>query len=93
MSNYASVIALLWPASFVIALLPVFLMVIGRFREKKQTSSFAVVACLILLIMLYLFPPIRNMVRWGLSLIGFASPLALGVISIWYLVEETTEPF
>lgn len=93
MSNFTSIAASLWPALFVISLLPVVLMTLSQSGGEKQAGTFAIVACLVLTAVLYVVPPISELVRWGLSLIGLAAPLALGVISIQYLVEETSEPF
>lgn len=90
--NLVSILSLIWPALFVIALLPAVLMTLSQFGYEEQSGSFTAVICFALLISLYTVPSIANLVRWCLSLIGFAAPLALGVISIQYLVEETSKP-
>jgi hypothetical protein len=93
MSELTSIATLLWPALFVVAMLPVILLVLVQKRSKDQTEKLSAIMCLILLGSLYLIDPINSLIRWSLSIIGFASPLALGIISIRYLVEETSQPF
>lgn len=43
-------------------------------------------------VVIYQVPIFSTALRWILTIIGFAAPLALGVMTIQYVVEETSAP-
>lgn len=78
----------LWRSTLAVAALPLLLM---RVRERSTGGVpvfLATGACIALLLVLYGLRPISVGVRWGLTLLGFAAPLAMSVIVTRYLVSE-----
>ncbi|RKS75144.1 hypothetical protein BDK61_4685 [Haloarcula quadrata] len=87
--NIAATITLLWPALFCLSSLLVFLLVATQRGYGRQRQYLGATAILGLLILAYAYPPTVTPIRWGLTLIGFAAPVALSIVGIRYLIEET----
>jgi hypothetical protein len=87
--NTAEVVILLWPACFSLFSLLMFLLLSTQrgYAIKNQYLGAAVI--LGSLILIYAYSPAATLIRWGLTLIGFAAPVALSIVGIRYLVEET----
>lgn len=84
-----SLVALGWPAAFVLSVLPVALMTAARSGSSRGARVGVAVGCLALLAALLVVPPFNAGVRWGLTLVGFAAPVAVSIIAIRYIVAET----
>jgi hypothetical protein len=89
MNHLIEIAAILWPPLLVIGLFAVSLIVVGRLGFGRQAVAIGSITAIGFLGALYVIPGIRDAMRWGLTLFGFAAPMALGVISIRYVVEET----
>jgi hypothetical protein len=87
-----SIFSLLWPAMFVISLVPLFLMAATERGYSQRTTTTGGLIGILFFIIIYQVPLFNTTLRWILTVIGFAAPLALGVIAIQYVVEETSAP-
>lgn len=84
-----SLVALAWPAAFALSVLPVALVVTAGSGHGRQARIGIAVCCTGLLATLFAVPPLNAAVRWGLTLVGFGAPIAVSVIAIRYIVDET----
>lgn len=85
-----SVISVLWPAFLVLGLIPVLLMCVESSAIESDPNPLTVTFVgLGVLLILYSVQPVREVISWMLTVLGFAMPVALSVISIQYIVEET----
>lgn len=89
MADLVSVATVVWPALLSISFLLTYLLYVSQLAESPRASWSGAVVSMLILVSIYTVPSVRTLTRLGLSIIGFALPLALGVISIRYIVEET----
>lgn len=89
MNHLIEIIGLLWPSLLVTGLFTVFLLIAGRLDMGRPVVIVGSVVAIGVLGMFFVIPAMKKPIRWGLTLFGFAAPMALGVISIRYIVEET----
>jgi len=87
--NITETATLLWPALFCLSTLIVFLLIATQRGYSRQSQYLGATASLGLLILAYTYPPAVTLIRWGLTLVGFAAPVALSIVGIRYLVDET----
>lgn len=90
--SLVSILSLLWPALLLISLIPLVLMGMTERGYSQRANLIIGLIGVLLLISIYQSSPLSMALRWSLTVIGFAVPLALGVISIQYIVEETSAP-
>lgn len=88
MIDSVSIAATVWPALFVVGVLPIYFMTASRAGVSDRGIALGGVAAVVGLGCLYLFDPLRVGLRWVLTIVGFAVPLAVGVLSVRYLVAE-----
>jgi len=84
-----SIVAVAWPAAFVLATLPLALMATARAGYGRRARLGVIVGCVAALAVLLAVPTASAALRWGLTLVGFGSPTAVTIIAIRYVVEET----
>jgi hypothetical protein len=84
-----STAALLWPVLVVLGGLPLLFLILDRKGYSKWTRGMGAIAGITTLILIYRIESVRLILQWVLTVVAFAAPLALSVISIEYLVEET----
>lgn len=82
-----SVVSSIWPATFVVAVLSVYLLITTHLGYSRTASVTGATASLALLGLLYFVAPVRNSLRLALTLLGFAAPVALSILAIRYTVE------
>jgi hypothetical protein len=87
--NITETVTVLWPALFCLSTLLMFLLIATQRGYGRQRQYLGASAILGLLILAYACPPAVTPIRWGLTLVGFAAPVALSIVGIRYLVEET----
>jgi hypothetical protein len=87
--SHTSSVALLWPVLAILGGIPLLFLILDHRGYNKQARGIGVLIAIALLISLYYIEPVRLILQWGLTVVAFAAPLALSVISIEYLVEET----
>ncbi|RLM88422.1 hypothetical protein D3D01_21380 [Haloarcula sp. Atlit-7R] len=87
--NITETVTVLWPALFCLSTLLMFLLIATQRGYGRQRQYLGASAILGLLILAYAYPPAVTPIRWGLTLVGFAAPVALSIVGIRYLVEET----
>ncbi|WP_436909454.1 hypothetical protein [Halosimplex marinum] len=84
-----SLVAVAWPTAFVLAALPVALMATVRVGYGRRARLGVAVGCVGAVAVLLAVPPAGAALRWGLTLVGFAAPIAVSIIAIRYVVDET----
>jgi hypothetical protein len=84
-----SILTLLWPALLMTAVFPIVFFILNHSGYGKRARGVGVIIGLIVLVLIYDVAVIRKMLSWGLTLVAFAASLALSVIAIELIVEET----
>lgn len=82
-------VALLWPALFFLFNSIIFLLLSTQLKYNQNRQYLGVIIILGVLSVVYIYPSVLTPMRWGLTLVGFAAPVALSIVGIRYLVEET----
>jgi hypothetical protein len=87
--NTVDSVVLLWPALFCLASLLIFLLISSQHGYGGNNQYLGAIVVLGFLLLAYIYPPVLTPIRWGLTLVGFAAPVALSIVGIRYLVDET----
>ena len=69
--------------------IPLIFLILNCVGYGKRARGIGVLCSLGVLALIYTEPALADSLRWGLTIVAFAAPLALSVIAIEYLVEET----